>query len=151
ERPGPGALRDLRGRRGHFRHPRPGPPRDRLRGAPLFAAAAPLAPARRLARDRGPPGRVPNLCLGPPPLAIAAAARALPGDLQSRLLPGALRGVPVGGARVRAGTPRCLRAARGSVPLMQTGGLWMLAAVAVLMVATGLPAWIVLVGVSLAF
>lgn len=34
---------------------------------------------------------------------------------------------------------------------METGGLWMLAAVAVLMVATGLPAWIVLVGVSLAF
>ena len=34
---------------------------------------------------------------------------------------------------------------------METGGLWMLAAVAVLMVATGLPAWLVLVGVSLAF
>jgi len=34
---------------------------------------------------------------------------------------------------------------------METGGLWMLAAVALLMVATGLPAWIVLVGVSLAF
>jgi len=34
---------------------------------------------------------------------------------------------------------------------MQTAGLWMLAAVALAMVATGLPAWIVLVGVSAAF
>ncbi|HZZ93179.1 MAG TPA: TRAP transporter large permease subunit [Usitatibacter sp.] len=34
---------------------------------------------------------------------------------------------------------------------METGGLWMLAAVGIGMVATGLPAWIVLIGVSLAF
>jgi tripartite ATP-independent transporter DctM subunit len=34
---------------------------------------------------------------------------------------------------------------------MEACGLWMLAAVALAMVATGLPAWIVLVGVSLAF
>jgi len=34
---------------------------------------------------------------------------------------------------------------------METGGLWMLAAVALVMLATGLPAWIVLAGVSLAF
>ncbi|HUL94492.1 MAG TPA: TRAP transporter large permease subunit [Usitatibacter sp.] len=34
---------------------------------------------------------------------------------------------------------------------METGGLWMLAAVGLAMLATGLPAWIVLVGVSLAF
>jgi tripartite ATP-independent transporter DctM subunit len=34
---------------------------------------------------------------------------------------------------------------------METAGLWMLAAVAVLMIATGLPAWIVLTGVAMAF
>lgn len=34
---------------------------------------------------------------------------------------------------------------------MQAVGLWMLAAVALLMVATGLPAWLVLIGVSLGF
>ena len=34
---------------------------------------------------------------------------------------------------------------------MESCGLWMLAAVALAMVATGLPAWVVLVGVSLAF
>ena len=34
---------------------------------------------------------------------------------------------------------------------METCGLWMLAAVAVAMVATGLPAWLLLVGVSFAF
>jgi tripartite ATP-independent transporter DctM subunit len=34
---------------------------------------------------------------------------------------------------------------------MATAGLWMLAAVAVLMIATGLPTWVVLIGVSLAF
>jgi tripartite ATP-independent transporter DctM subunit len=33
---------------------------------------------------------------------------------------------------------------------MATAGLWMLAAVAVLMIATGLPTWVVLIGVSLA-
>ena len=35
--------------------------------------------------------------------------------------------------------------------MMETAGLWMLAAVAIAMLATGLPAWIVLLGVSLAF
>ncbi len=34
---------------------------------------------------------------------------------------------------------------------METAGLWMLAAVGIALVATGLPAWLVLVGVSLAF
>ena len=34
---------------------------------------------------------------------------------------------------------------------METSGLWMLAAVAVAMLATGLPAWVVLTGVALAF
>jgi tripartite ATP-independent transporter DctM subunit len=34
---------------------------------------------------------------------------------------------------------------------METAGVWMLLAVAVLMVATGLPAWIVLIGVALVF
>ncbi len=34
---------------------------------------------------------------------------------------------------------------------METAGLWMLAAVAVLLLATGLPAWMVLTGVALAF
>ena len=32
--------------------------------------------------------------------------------------------------------------------MASTGGLWMLAAVALLLVLTGLPAWIVLIGVS---
>jgi TRAP-type mannitol/chloroaromatic compound transport system permease large subunit len=34
---------------------------------------------------------------------------------------------------------------------MATTGLWMLAAVAVALIATGLPAWIVLIGVAVAF
>jgi tripartite ATP-independent transporter DctM subunit len=34
---------------------------------------------------------------------------------------------------------------------METSGLWMLAAVAIAMLATGLPAWVVLTGVALAF
>src|SRR5438045_4322803 len=34
---------------------------------------------------------------------------------------------------------------------MEASGLWMLAAAAVLMLATGLPAWVVLTGVALAF
>src|SRR6516162_8018587 len=33
---------------------------------------------------------------------------------------------------------------------METAGLWMLAAVAILLVATGLPAWVVLIGVAVA-
>jgi len=35
--------------------------------------------------------------------------------------------------------------------MMETAGIWMLAAVGVTLVATGLPAWIVLIGVTLAF
>src|SRR5450432_2613390 len=35
--------------------------------------------------------------------------------------------------------------------MIATTGLWMLAAVAVVLIATGLPAWIVLIGVALAF
>ena len=35
--------------------------------------------------------------------------------------------------------------------MMETSGLWMLAAVACVMLATGLPSWIALCGVALAF
>lgn len=35
--------------------------------------------------------------------------------------------------------------------MMDTAGLWMLAAVAILMIATGLPSWLVLVGVAMGF
>ena len=34
---------------------------------------------------------------------------------------------------------------------MEAAGLWMLAAVAALILATGLPAWVLLAGVALAF
>src|SRR5258706_74941 len=52
------------------------------------------------------------------------------------------RGAGAGRARPPSGTPR---------EMIESSGLWMLATAAVLMLATGLPAWVVLTGVALAF
>src|SRR5689334_20468959 len=83
---------------------------------------------------------------GPAGVAICTAARTLSGNLQSRLfrLEARARSVRSAGAVAWASRDHASRSA-----VMQSAGLWMLIAVAAAMVATGLPAWIVLLGVAL--
>src|SRR5438477_2529721 len=114
-----------------LRQPHEEPPVARgLRRRPRAREHAhPLCGKRCLARDRRP--------------------RALPRYAEPRLFPDPRRWRAARRARAFASAPRSLRARAAHV--METAGLWMLAAAAVLMLATGLPAWVAISGVALAF
>src|SRR5258708_14913529 len=111
-----------------------------------------MAQAPRSDRRRLGPGAM----VAPRPLprrdagmALAPRARTFPGNPQSRILPHSLRGATPRHRGAGAGCPRPPSGAKRE--MIESSGLWMLAAAAVLMLATGLPAWVVLTGVALAF
>src|SRR5581483_9282722 len=142
-------VRAVRERRDHGSHARPGASRCRCAGARLLAAHAPdLGADRRCLRAaalgdfRGGDGR-------PDHDPIVARARKLSGDFQSRLFPGQARDGPPRRARRRAGAARYLRPPRDRV--MDAAGILMLLVVGGVMIVTGLPTWLVLIGTAAAF
>src|SRR5262249_40462911 len=83
--------------------------------------------------------------------AVRRAARSLSGHVQSRLLRRQARAAAARRARAPASADRLHRSSRRTRAMSETAGLWMLVAVAIVMIATGLPSWIVLLGVALSF
>src|SRR5580698_9331262 len=79
-------------------------------------------------------------------LALGAPAGEVPRDAERRLLPDQGRGRPAGAAHPGAGPARSPQAR-----VMESAGLWMLLSVAIVLLATGLPAFAVLMGVSALF
>src|SRR5215469_14926389 len=84
-------------------------------------------------------------------LAIAARARGVSRELQSRLFPREGERAPARVPPSRASAPGRVAPQPGEVTAMEWAGLPMLAAVALGLVATGLPAFVVLIGVALFF
>src|SRR5689334_23005002 len=81
--------------------------------------------------------------------ALGDGAGEIPRHQQCRLLPDQGRRLPAGGAGIDAGNRR--PASAGKALIVESAGLWMLLAVAVVLLATGLPAYAVLMGVSVLF
>src|SRR6185369_1654850 len=87
-------------------------------------------------------------------VAVGAAARRFSRHLQPRLLPGEIGRLAVGAVGIATSFARCRpRTARrpprsSGAPVMEWLGLLMLLLVAILLIATGLPAFMVLIGVA---
>src|SRR5437867_3844628 len=124
------------------------PPRGRCARAPLFTGDPRATVSHCIGHRAGPVVDLHALCARTDGVAIGDAARALSGNLQPRVFHAEGLDRSAGPARANAGNCRCT-ASRAA--LMESAGLWMLLTVGLMMVTTGLPAWMLLIGVAMVF
>src|SRR5437763_12583826 len=149
QRPRPVDLRALCQPGHDLRHPRARPSRGRRHRARLSGEGACRHHALGRRHLRRAVGALHDLDSRAHGAALGDGAGEISRHLQFRLLPDQGRNTATRRARPAADAAR--RAAAGESALMETAGLWMLLAVAIVLLTTGLPAYAVLVGVSALF